>query len=468
MKLAQEAIINQQRAKIAAFKSKVVLFSPCKVKEGISYFTSVEMKQFETNFKLSKINCCFFIPASGSGSRMFEFLYDFLNNPTHENTQDVMFFFENIKLFSFYETLTDNLKNKINQVTITFKTLTRYLLDELENKYSFLPKALFPFHDVNKKILNPFQEHVMQGKMLSDTISFHFTVPMKFENLLISNFNELDSKFRKNIFLSFSEQNPSSDAYVFLKNGNLVIDSNNKPLRRPAGHGSLLVNLQDISSDLIFVKNVDNVQHFSRSQSSNEILMQLGGLTLELKSEISKLILSLSKKEITLFNNRFHLFSDSELNSMDSPESIFDFLNRPLRVCGMVRNGGQVGGGPFFTLKNGLIQKQIVEKTQIDFSGNQATIYSESTHFNPVIMVLDIKNSAGNKFDLATFCDDDQYLVVNKNHLGQDVCYLELPGLWNGQMANWSTLFVEIPRETFSPVKSILDLLNPLHFDLSD
>ena len=143
-------------------------------------------------------------------------------------------------------------------------------------------------------------------------------------------------------------------------------------------------------------------------------------------------------------------------------------LNRPLRVCGMVRNEGQIGGGPFFVSKNGLIQKQIIEKSQIDLSGDQASIFFDSTHFNPVMMVLDIKDQNGIKYELANFKDDEQYLAVSKNQAGVKVCFIELPGLWNGSMANWNTLFVEIPNEVFTPVKSVLDLINPAHVPKAD
>lgn len=466
MKTVQDFNIAKQRDQIVSTKHQVELIAPCKLNDGISSFTSEDLLQFVANFRSYTGKCCLFIPASGSGSRMFEFLYAFLDNPSEENNKAVLLLFQNLQSFAFYDTLSSELKEKIKQKDISLESLARFLLLEFEEKYSELPKAMFPFHRVNHKVLNPFQAHIMQGTMLSNNFAIHFTVPKKYEKLLLSSSNEIDTKFKKENVLTFSEQNPATDSYVFLGNKDLVMDSNYKPLRRPAGHGALLTNLQEISADLIFIKNIDNVQHFSKSDKSNEILMQLGGLTIQLKSEITKLLLSNSKKEVTEFNNRFHLFSDSEMNSMDSRESVFAFLNRPLRVCGMVRNEGQVGGGPFYVLKNGLTQKQIIEKSQIDFTGNQATIFSESTHFNPVIMVLDIKNSSGTNFDLSAFNDEDLYLVVKKNHAGLDVHYVELPGLWNGQMANWSTFFVEIPNEIFSPVKTVLDLLNPLHFEL--
>ena len=286
--------------------------------------------------------------------------------------------------------------------------------------------------------------------------------------MLKSFVDDIESKSKRSLTVNFSEQDETSDSFVFLENGNLVLDSLNKPITRPAGHGALLANLQTISSDLIFVKNIDNVQHLSRSEKSNEIWQQLGGLSLHIKSEIEKLILNPTKDSLKLFNNRFYLYSESEINSMSSEDLMLKLLNRPLRVCGMVRNEGQIGGGPFFVSKNGLIQKQIIEKSQIDLSGDQASIFFDSTHFNPVMMVLDIKDQNGINYDLANFKDDEQYLAVSKNQAGVKVCFMELPGLWNGSMANWNTLFVEIPNEVFTPVKSVLDLINPAHVPKAD
>ena len=235
---------------------------------------------------------------------------------------------------------------------------------------------------------------------------------------------------------------------------------------RPGGHGSLLENLQTLSSDLIFVKNIDNVQHFTKCKNSNEVWSFLAGLSIEIKSEIHKLTSNPSMASLSLFNSRFNLYTESEINAISSVESILLLLKRPLRICGMVRNEGQNGGGPFFVSKNGIIQKQIIEKGQVDLAGDHAAIFFESTHFNPVMMVLDIKNEQGEIYDLFTFNDDEQFLKVEKNHAGKDVVFIELPGLWNGGMANWNTLFVEIGNEVFSPVKTVLDLINPSHLSM--
>ena len=349
---------------------------------------------------------------------------------------------------------------------ISIKDLIHYILEETGKNYGDLPKALFPFHRFKGKNLNPFQEHILQGKLIYEEISYHFTIQKKFENLLKSFIEEIETKSKSCVLVNFSEQNPNTDSYVFSKNGDLVFDSSNKPLMRPGGHGSLLENLQTLSSDLIFVKNIDNVQHYTKCKNSNAVWSFLAGLSIEIKSEIHKLTSDPSMDALSLFNQRFHLYTESEINSISSVESILLLLKRPLRICGMVRNEGQNGGGPFFVSKNGIIQKQIIEKAQVNLAGDQAAIFFESSHFNPVMMVLDIKNEQGEIYDLFKFNDDEQFLKVEKNHTGKEVVFIELPGLWNGGMSNWNTLFVEIGNEVFSPVKTVLDLINPSHLSM--
>ena len=466
MKISQDFKIAQQRSLILSSNPVVKLIASCKINEGISRFFPEEMAQFSTLFNSEKKSTCFFIPASGSGSRMFDFLYEYLENTNDENLKKSLFLLNNASSFAFYDELSIEVKKMLKNLDISIKDFINYFLEETGKNYGDLPKALFPFHRFEGKNLNPFQEHILQGRLISEDISYHFTIQKKFKDLLMSFVNDLEEVSKSSLTVNFSEQNEATDSFVFLENGDLVLNALNKPLTRPAGHGALLVNLQTISTDLIFVKNIDNVQHLSRSKDSNEIWQQLGGLALHIKSVIISLTKNPTKDSLKVFNERFHLYSASEVNSLSSNESILTLLKRPLRVCGMVRNEGQVGGGPFFVSKNGLIQKQIIEKAQIDLTGEEVAIFFESTHFNPVMMVLDIKDENGESYDLVNYKDDEQYLKVSKNQAGKNVCFIELPGLWNGGMANWNTLFVEIPSEIFTPVKTVLDLNNPSHLSM--
>jgi hypothetical protein len=189
----------------------------------------------------------------------------------------------------------------------------------------------------------------------------------------------------------------------------------------------------------------------------------LGGLLLQCKRELKQIFDSGSMEALIKFNEKFQIYSTSELDRLKTKAQLQAFVSRPIRVCGMVRNEGQPGGGPFWVNNDGVISKQIVEKSQISMLGEQYRLMVQSTHFNPVIMALNIKDFEGNVFDLSQFKDDSKYFVVEKNNKGEKVKFVELPGLWNGSMAHWNTIFVEIPSNCFSPVKNVLDLLNYAH-----
>ena len=458
-----DLFIELQRSQILSPKPETELVEPCKINEGISIFSPKEMTYFSSKFYSSKKSFCFFIPASGSGSRMFDFLHDFLQKPNDENRGKCDELFKNINSFAFYHKLSNSVKKKINNSAINLNEFVEHLLYLSINKYENLPKALFPFHSLGKENLTPLQEHILQGNLLSENAAFHFTIQERHTLIMESSLKEIELQVNRNPIINLSTQNKESDSYGFLENGELAFTKNKAPIKFPSGHGSLLSNLQSVSSDLIFVKNIDNIQHLSKCKISNDVWSQLAGLAIEIKNEIKKLVKTPIFKDLVLFNERFKLYTESEMNAMSLNESIINFLNRPLRICGMVRNEGQVGGAPFFVIKNGLIQKQIIEKLQVDTSDGQSLIFDKSTHFNPVMMVLDINDKNDQRFNLNNFIDGDQYLKVKKKYNGMDVYFIESPGLWNGKMAKWNSLFVEISNEVFSPVKTVLDLINPAH-----
>ena len=210
----------------------------------------------------------------------------------------------------------------------------------------------------------------------------------------------------------------------------------------------------------MLVKNIDNLQHFSQSDASTSQWKILVGLLDQLKEAFSMLEAQPSLAEFEKLNARFHFLPAHELTS---EADLLRFLRRPLRVCGMVRNEGQPGGGPFFVQKNGETRKQIVEKAQLANTDKVNALLMQSTHFNPVMMVLDFKDYQGEAYDLSMFTDEEAYFIVEKSHQGKSIRFIEQPGLWNGGMANWNTLFVEIPNEVFTPVKTVLDLLQNTH-----
>jgi hypothetical protein len=241
-----------------------------------------------------------------------------------------------------------------------------------------------------------------------------------------------------------------------------VLDSNGNPLRRPAGHGTLLQNLETIQSPYVLVKNIDNIQHFSQRQPSNANWEFLLGLQIEVRNALRQFVLSEDLTGFKLWNQTFGLLDPTQLDKLTLNEWKA-LLNRPLRICGMVRNDGQPGGGPFFVEMNGAASKQIVEKAQLNGHPEASKLMLQSAYFNPVLMVLSPCDLTDKPLPLQQFADPNAYFVVEKNQGGERVYFVEQPGLWNGAMANWNTLFVEVPSAVFSPVKSALDLLDISH-----
>ena len=252
------------------------------------------------------------------------------------------------------------------------------------------------------------------------------------------------------------------DAVAFNENKEPVLNESGDVLTRPSGHGALIQNLNSIDSDLIFIKNIDNVQQYAKSHETSETWKYLGGMALWFQEKLAKLMKNPSHDSFVKFNNRFQLLTKKQAETITEDE-IVQLLNRPFRICGMVRNEGQPGGGPFWVEEEGVVTKQIVEKAQINTKGSQFRLMIQSSYFNPVVMVAVTKDIQGNKYDLKEFVDESKYFVVKKSYKGQSIYFSELPGLWNGSMANWNTIFVEIPAKAFTPVKTVLDLLAEPH-----
>jgi len=461
---ATEDRIEQQRKLVFANNPTLNIVAPCTIGNGILRLSENEIKRFEEFFKNEEKKISLFIPASGSGSRMFEFLYDFLDEPNENNRAQVERFLNKIQSFAFFRQLPANKQQEILSFQISLREIVSYLLNKEGMGFGELPKGLIPFHILEPFILNPFQEHIIQGSRLySKETSFHFTIQSQFKDKFNLIVEQLQGLIGNEFNVTYSEQNKDTDSFAFEEDGSLALHKDGSILRRPAGHGALLENLQATKSELVFVKNIDNVQHFSKSANSQQLWNALGGLLVTIKKELSALRLVPSTDKLKNLNQQFDLFSETEIDLIQSEQEIQDLVNRPIRVCGMVRNEGQPGGGPFMVEENGVIRKQIVEKAQISSDAEQVNQMVKSTHFNPVMMVLSYQKDDGSNYKLTDFSDQSKYFIVYKKQQGKNIRFMELPGLWNGSMANWITIFVEIPNETFSPVKTVLDLLNPAH-----
>lgn len=456
--------IKYQKQKVFGENPSLELLAPCKIGDGILRLTDEEKKQFELIYTKENVPICFFIPASGSGSRMFQFLYEFLEEPNDENRSQVERFLNSIADFAFFKQIPKEMQVAIKEQAIDIEKIVSYLLNAEGLGFGYKPKGLIPFHSNDPFILNPFQQQILQGAQLeNDSFSFHFTVQTAFQIEIQEGISQVEGLTGSKFNVSYSEQSFSSNSIAFTEDGEICFDENKQLITRPAGHGALLSHLNNIQEELVFIKNIDNVQHYNNSAETLKTWKVLGGLLLAFKKEANELFQKPTIAGLIEINKKFQLYSPSEMEACKTANEIKTLLNRPTRVCGMVKNEGQAGGGPFWVKENDIATKQIVEKAQISMKGEQYKLMVQSTHFNPVMIATSSISLDGKKLELENYMDDSKYFIVHKKHHKQSIRYMELPGLWNGSMARWNTLFVEIPSATFSPVKTVLDLLGNAH-----
>lgn len=400
----------------------------------------------------------FFIPASGSGSRMLSLLHVYLNSG--ELTDELKRFFGELSELALYDTLPESIQEAWKKDD--FKAVAEFVVSTEKVSFGNKPKGLIPFHKYPNGALTPFQEHVIQSKELFDEdVSLHFTIQESYKEDILTHIQELEYVKTGKVNVSFSSQDPQTDAYCFDETGELVIEEGSL-LRRPAGHGALLKNLEAIDADVLFIKNIDNVQHQNKNTSGLKSWKLLQGVLVDFQNKMRDVAENFSVEKVAEINAKYHFLSEEALVDL-TEEEFQKYMSRPTKICGMVKNEGAPGGGPFWIRQNGSVTSQIVEKIQISPVEEQQKVVGESTHFNPVFIVALKNDLNGNRLDLNDYVDHDAFLAVDKTHNGQKIRYRELPGLWNGSMSDWNTIFVEIPSETFSPVKSIVDLLVETH-----
>lgn len=430
----------EKQAELLRKDCSVEISRPCTVNDGILSLSDEEKNEMIRLANSNESSITFFIPASGVGSRMFQKLNAFLVNG--ERNDDVRIFIDNIQHFPFYNLIPEDLLQD-NSVEGEVE-LIRYVLTDNGLNYNNIPKGLIPFHRYGLDVRTAFEEQVFQIKELNKIglTNLDFSVKQGVE----VDVKKMLASLCEDLTISFSHQNTNTDAYCFNHENKLVI-SEGTHLRRPAGHGALIENLNRSQSDFVCVKNIDNVQRIEHRESIDTWKTLIGTL------------IAFKEGLIQVVNGEMELVEFCSLYQLGSDLTLEELLQRPTRICGMVPNDGAPGGGPFWVEKDQKLRKQIVEKSQI----KNVDALADSTHFNPVFMVLSIKNLEGTKFDLTKYVDHDQCMRVEKYHEGQTIIYHELPGLWNGSMHDWNTIFVDVPSAVFSPVKEVMDLLNPQH-----
>lgn len=419
-----------------------------------------------------------FVPASGAASRMFKSLFAALEEEKIDKSVNEVL--ERLEEFAFYKSLVKS----IGSESADHKTILKHLLTAEGLDYGALPKGLLEFHKYGDSTRTPAEEHLVEGAKYASSggkVNLHFTVSpehrSKFTALIDAVLPDYEAKFGVKYEISFSEQKPSTDT--------IAVNLDNTPFRtasgdllfRPAGHGALLENLNDQDADVVFVKNIDNVVPDSLKEQTIIYKKALASLVLSYQQAVFAYLKMMDGADLKEEDvEEIEDFIEFDL-CVEFPEGYDDLsfeerktycrtkLNRPLRICGMVKNVGEPGGGPFWAENaDGSTSLQVVESAQIDLKDpEQKEIFDEATHFNPVDLICTLKDYQGNKFNVLEFRDPKTGFNTQKSQSGRDLKAQELPGLWNGAMADWNTLFVEVPLITFNPVKTVNDLLRPEH-----
>jgi hypothetical protein len=440
-----------------------------------------------------------FVPASGAASRMFRDLQYFLElkpRPARAElielakvgsmeAKSVIKFLANINHFAFHNLLQSHFKEDLSVIKNqdNYTDILEILLTSKGLNYAELPKGLLPFNNYNGEVRTAFEEHLVEAartiKDKNGKCKIHFTVSKEhlvlFEKLFADCREKLETKYSAKFEVSFSLQKNSTNMLSLGSDKLPFHDENGRLMLRPGGHGSLIENLKDIGGDLVFIKNIDNVQHDDYKNLCLIYKRILSGFLIESQQRLFKYlerledgavdeaafdeILKYARNELSIYIPSSSLLQSG--SAQNRHQLLFKELNRPIRVCGMVRNTGEPGGGPFWIFeKNGSISMQIVEGAQVNLKDpEQYKIFNSSTHFNPVDIVCGLKDFKGKSFDLAKFINQEAIIKTKKSYKGRDLIACERPGLWNGSMSGWITLFVDVPESTFTPVKTVLDFL---------
>lgn len=466
----------------ASYEKGIVVPSP----EEQAQLLQIWDKYVEENHNVVK-----FVPASGAASRMFKDIFAFVDAEydTPQNDFEKKFFAE-IKTAAFYADLNEACLNSYKKDIPTllehgqYKDIAKAMLNAYGLNYGKLPKGLLKFHSYPEGARTPLEEHLVEGALYAKgsngKVKVHFTVSPEhrelFEKLVAKTQATYENKFNASFDISFSEQKPSTDTVAANADNTPFRNADGSLLFRPGGHGALIENLNDIDADVVFIKNIDNVVPDRLKDDTITYKKLIAGLLVDLQAQafayLNKLdsgqysmddlreMLQFVQKRLCCKNPNTKVLEDTELAIYLRKK-----LNRPMRVCGMVRNVGEPGGGPFLAYNpDGTISLQILESSQIDMSDpEKKKMFEQGTHFNPVDLVCAIKNYKGEKFNLPEFIDKATGFISHKSKDGKELKALELPGLWNGAMSDWSTIFVEVPLSTFNPVKTVNDLYREQH-----
>ena len=440
-------------------------------------------------YKQSGKKICKFVPASGAASRMFKNMFEFLDAPYDVPATDFeKAFFAGIHKFAFFEAL-DAACVKNNGCGVdaliaagNYKEVVACMLQPKGLNYGQLPKGLLLFHKYAEGARTPLEEHLVEAALYASSkgeAEVHFTVSAEHEALFKALVEEKLSAYEKaygvKLRVTFSVQKPSTDTLAAtMENEPFRVDG--KLLFRPGGHGALIENLNDLQADVLFVKNIDNVVPDRLKEETVVYKQVLAGILVTLQQKVFGYLEKLESgnyghadlEEIIRFVQQDLFCRKEDVKDLEDADLVLYLrqkLNRPMRVCGVVKNVGEPGGGPFLAYNSdGTVSLQILESSQIDKNNPEyVAMFKNGTHFNPVDLVCAVKDYKGNKFNLPDYVDKATGFISYKSKNGKELKALELPGLWNGAMSDWNTVFVEVPLGTFNPVKTVNDLLREQH-----
>ena len=463
------------------------------VEKGIIAPTEADVKQYEEaweQYKAQGHSIVKFVPASGAASRMFKDMFAFADADYDVPTTDFeKKYFDNIEKFAFYDALDDacrkNLGAGVKELIANgrYKDVARNMLNADGLNYGQLPKGMLLFHKYSEGPRTPMEEHLVEGALYAASdgkAAVHFTVshdhlPM-FKQRVAEKLDFYASKYGISYDITFSEQKPSTDTVAANPDNTPFRNSDGSLLFRPGGHGALIENLNEISADVIFIKNIDNVVPDRLKKDTVRYKQVIAGILVTLQKKAFDYLETLEAgaynheklEEIIRFVQHDLCCRKADIKELEDADLVIYLkkkLNRPMRVCGVVKNVGEPGGGPFLTYnQDGTVSLQILESSQIDKNNAEyMEMFTKGTHFNPVDLVCAVKDYKGNAFNLPDFVDRTTGFISSKSKNGKELKALELPGLWNGAMSDWNTVFVEVPLSTFNPVKTVNDLLRDQH-----
>ena len=488
--IAENQVV-QQVAQLKRGTKYVELMRPASIGDGILRMDEEQVGMMNAVFEADKEFYQFtkFVPASGAASRMFKDLFAFAESGEETPFTDI--FFAHIQSFAFYGDLNEATKKLYGSDLAAMLQqgrkvdIVKALLEPEGLAYGKLPKALLKFHHYADFDRLALEEHLFEAAQYATdndgTAKLHFTVSPEHETMFKKTVNTLKNSYEKKYHvrydITFSCQKPSTDTVAIDGDGNLFREADGSMLFRPGGHGALIENLNDLAEEIVFVKNIDNIVPENKAETTIIYKKVLAGLLLHLQQRTFEYLEILDEgfvtteelQEITDFAKEELMIEIpdfvNDYNDIEKVDYLYNKLNRPMRVCGMVKNEGEPGGGPFWVKNDDdEVSLQIIESSQIDHKNTaQEAVFQASTHFNPVDLVCGCWNYKGEAFNLKDYVDANTGFISNKSKDGRELKALELPGLWNGAMADWITVFVEVPITTFNPVKTVNDLLKPMH-----